>query len=758
LTLEHPRPLIGRAADVDRARALVLDEGVRLLTLVGPGGVGKTRLARALVEALAEHFSASYFVDLSPVHDPQLVLSSIAYALSLPDDGPTGPRGRIAQTIGTHSLLLVLDNFEQVASAALSVGELLADCPNLHLLVTSHEPLALGWEQLLQVGPLGDQAAKELFEQLARLVRPGASFEISPSAEATISEICRRLDGLPLAIELAAARTRVFPPETILQHLRHRPLALLGGGRRDAPARHRTLRDTIAWSYELLDPVQQSLFRQVSVFVDGFTLEGIQAVHQLPDVTRTVESLLDKHLLSVREAPESEFRYYQLETIREYAAERLRDSGEEDAARSRHAGYLVTVVEGLAPRLFGMAQAAAAEQLSAEHNNIRAALDWLAAAEHSAGAIELGLRLAGELWLFWRLRGLVGEGRRRLEALLTRAGVRISPEAVHVTGTPPSSSLARALYADGYLAFAQAATEDAQKLLSAALGIARASNDAWTQSYALHGLGHAALLRRDFAEARALYGQRLVVAQHQQDEYALGQALNALGEVARCLDEPGVAHDYYERSLQVRRRLGDTRGVAMGLANLGQVLVAERRIDRAREVLVEALELVGQLGHEYGQAVCVAALAGLAAAERRFDVAARLLGAASAAVQRLGNALEPADLLGYGRTLALVESTLGARFDVEFTLGKMLSLGSAAELAKQPSALEASTDSEIEVLSPREREIVALIASGYTSDGIAEALVISPRTADTHAAHIRDKLGLRSRAEIAAWAIRHRLA
>jgi non-specific serine/threonine protein kinase len=252
-----------------------------------------------------------------------------------------------------------------------------------------------------------------------------------------------------------------------------------------------------------------------------------------------------------------------------------------------------------------------------------------------------------------------------------------------------------------------------------------------------------------------------VIAQKHADQYALGQVLNALGEVARVLDEPSVAHQYYVRSLHIRRELGDTRGVAMCLTNLGHVLVAEDELRHAQETLVESLGLLEELEHEYGQAVCVSALAAVAAADRQPAVAARLLGAAQAALERVGNSLEPADQRACAHTLALAGEALGSQFEVEFATGRGLSLVDAAALLEvgavtnEPGSEPVS--SSVSVLSPREREVVTLIARGCTSEAIAEALVISRRTADTHAAHIRDKLGLRSRAEIAAWAIQNGL-
>ncbi len=593
--------------------------------------------------------------------------------------------------------------------------------------------------------------------QQARSARP--QFALGAANAAAIADLCRRLDGLPLAIELAAARLRLLSPEAILVQLEERPLALLAGGARDAPERHRTLREAIAWSYALLQPSQQALFRQLSVFVGGCSVAAVEAVYDGRDAIAGLESLLDKHLLVVGEidGAERDVRFHQLETIRDFGAEQLRATGEAEGTRARHARYLAELVEALTPRLYGPGQKLASQQLLAEYNNIRTILDWTA-----RSSVELGLEIAGSLWLFWRLQGFVGEGRTRLASLLAAAGVGIGVRGVRLERAEPSRSLARALHAAGYLAFAQAAAEEADALLTASLDVARQVGDAWSLSYALHGLGHAALLRGAFAAARRLYGERLSVAQKQHDDYALGQALNALGEVARCLDEPTVAGEYYERSLEVRRRVGDTRGVAMGLTNVGYVLLAQNSPERARSVLDESLRSMQELGHQYGQAVCVAALAALAVSEGEPGIAARRLGAVAAALERVRNVLEPPDQRAYARTMALTRSALGDRFDVEFTIGRRLSLADAATLPTGARATSPTptplAGSALEPLSAREREVVTLIARGCTSGDIAEALVITRRTADTHAAHIREKLGLRSRAEIAAWGVHHGLA
>jgi non-specific serine/threonine protein kinase len=653
------------------------------------------------------------------------------------------------------ALLLVLDNCEQVVGAAPRLVELLAECRGLFLLASSRQPLGLSWEQLFQVQPLGLPTARDappeeierapaaaLFAQHARAVRPG--FRVNPSNAAAIAEICRRLDGLPLAIELAGARARVMSAEAMLQQLQQRPLHLLSGGARDAPQRHRTLRDAIAWSYELLEPAQQAMFRRLAVCVGGCTLEAAEALAAGVGAADALEALVDKHLVRTPDQEDGDVRVQLLETIREFGLEQLEKAGELDAARTRHAGYLVELAERAAPRLYGGEQQAWIQRLAREHDNIRAALDWCAAADDPR-VLELGLRLGGALWLFWRVRGFVREGRARLGRLLAREG-------------EASVARARALYAAGYLAFAQGAADAARPLLERSLAMARETRDLWSQGYALQGLGHAELLSGNFERANALYEERLAVAQANADDYGVAQALNALGEVARCLDEPDRARPLYEQSLAVRRRLGDIRGVGMGLANVGHVALAAGDVASARRAFVEALGLARDLDNLYAAAVSLSGLAGLALANGDRARAARLLGAAEAGLEAVGSSLEPPDRMAHERTSA----ALGPEFDALRREGRALSVQDIAALVHEDAAPvrvapAESLSVEMALLSPREREVAALIARGQTSQDIAAALVITRRTADTHAAHIRDKLGLRSRAEIAAWATRHGL-
>jgi predicted ATPase/DNA-binding CsgD family transcriptional regulator len=754
------RPAIGRTHDVDVLSRLVLEQRARLITLVGPGGVGKTRLAIALADSLRGAFGdQAAFVDLTAIHEPGLLMASLAEAFDVRETPARPIEVALIAALRATAAFVVLDNFEHVLSAAADVGRLLAACPRLTVVATSREPLGLSWEQLYPVAPLGVpdaharspeavglSAAVVLFCQQARLVRP--DFELTSANAAAVAEVCRRLDGLPLAIELAAARVRVLAPDALLAQLRQRSLGLLASGPADAPTRHRTMRLAIAWSYDLLSPSQQLLLCRLSVFVGGWSLEAIDDLTSDTPVAAltALEALVDKHLVLLETSPDGEVRCRMLETIRGFGIEQLQASGEWEARRQAHARAVVSLVERTSPLLLGGAQQVGLSVLAREHDNIRAALEWAASSPGDEPA-QIGLRLGGALWLFWRVRGFVSEGRARLERLLERS-------------TAPTAARARALYADGYLAFAEGNADHAETLLTQSLEVSRQVGDWWSESYALQGLGHAALIRGQADAAAALYTTRQLIARERGDMYGLAQAQNALGEVARMRGQLERAASLYSDSLAIRRGLGDTRGVGMGLSNLGHVFLAQGDVAAARAAFEECLRLAAELGSQYSSAVGLAGLAGVALAEGRPAQAARLLGSTAAALDEVGSQLEPADRAAYDRTLAATRARLGAAaFERELLAGRGLPYAELVAMGgpepQPPAATGAGGPGPATAgLSPREREIAVLIGQGRTSKEIGEILGITERTADTHAAHIRDKLGLRSRAEIAAWVAR----
>jgi predicted ATPase len=424
-------PLLGRKQELATATGLLQRDDVGLLTLTGPGGIGKTRLGLCVAANLLEHFADGVFVvSLAPITDPALVTSAIAQALGVRETGGRPLVESLKDDLRDKRLLLVLDNFEQVVAAAPLVAELLSTCPQIKVLVTSRTPLHVHEEQELAVPPLAlpdprhppaakrlsEYAAVELFVQRAQDARP--DFMVTNDNASAVAEICRRLDGLPLAIELAAARVRVLPPAALLARLERR-LPLLTGGAQDLPARQRTMRGAIAWSYDLLDEREKTLFRRLSVFVGGCTLEAAEAVCNAAgdlalDVLDGVASLVDKSLLHLH-AGDAEPRFGMLDTIREYALERLAESGEEDAVRQQHATYYWGLIEEAESYVSSAARQVWLDRLEAEHDNLRAALGW---SETGTSDTETGRRLVGALSWFWFLRGYLGAGQRWIEDAL----------------------------------------------------------------------------------------------------------------------------------------------------------------------------------------------------------------------------------------------------------------------------------------------------------------------------------------------------
>src|SRR5215204_5303846 len=466
----QPTPLVGREREIREVAERVRSEEVRLITLTGPGGTGKTRLGlQAAADVLEEFSDGVFFVALATITEPEFVASTIALALGVKESAEQSLMKSLKNYLRDKRLLLVLDNFEQVLEGAPLVGELLGACPKMKVLAKSRIPLRLYGEQEYLVRPLAlpdpkvmpllevltQYEAVRLFVQRARAVK--ADFKVTNDNAPAVAEICARLDGLPLAIELAAARTRVLPPQKMLERLGNR-LKLLKGGPRDLPTRQQTLRGTIDWSYELLEEEEKILFGRLSVFSGGRTLEAIEEICDPEgelEALEGVESLLEKSLLRQEEGVEGEPRFVMLETVHEYAREKLQESGEEQEIKRAHAHYFLTLAEEADPELKGPDQLEWFERLEAEHDNIRAALSW--ALERNEA--ELALRLGGALWWFWLVRGYHSEGRRWLEEALA-TDERRSPEV-----------RAMALAGAGALALEQGDLDRAQEACEAGLEV-----------------------------------------------------------------------------------------------------------------------------------------------------------------------------------------------------------------------------------------------------------------------------------------------
>ena len=642
--------LIGREREVALARAflgLPSDDGnapraedrppSRLLTLTGPGGAGKSRLALHLTAELGVGFGdGAAFVSLAALHDPELVPAAILAALDAGEPGAEATRDLLLDELRGRHLLLALDNFEQIMGAAPLVAELLGQCPRLTILATSRERLGVRGEQELPLPPLalpgrggkrefegpgteladvesieveeiGRAEAVRLFVARAQATKP--AFALTIDNAAAVAEVCRRLDGLPLAIELAAARAKLLSPQALLERLGRfdRRLDTLSRGPRDLPQRQQTMRDAVAWSYDLLGVDERRFFTRLAVFVGGATVEASAAVAAddgARDPLDLLESLTDKSLIRLDETGD-EPRVLMFETIRDFGLERLAESAERQSVAERHAAWFLVLAEEAEPSLAGSAQARWLDRLEADQANLRAATGWL----RQEGQIEQALRLAGALWRFWWLRGGAAEGRAYLDGLLRDAD-----------GVSPAVR-AKALNAAGVLAESQGDRERAAQLHEDALVISRQLGDRDGIAWALNNLGVVAINQGDLARARTLLAEHLSLAEAAGDTAGVATALMDLGQLAHHEGDQEQARTLFTRSLDLFRELGDESCTARALNNLGGVALNLGEFATAHELLLESLALHRRVGDRQGIATTLNNLAGAANRLQDFETA-----------------------------------------------------------------------------------------------------------------------------------------
>ncbi|MBV7329319.1 tetratricopeptide repeat protein [Chloroflexi bacterium TSY] len=600
---------VGRQRERDELKQLF--STYRLVTLSGAPGTGKTRLGLQVAEELQDDFAdGAFLISLAPIGDPNLVTATIAKTLGVREMSNQSLLESLQAYLRDKQMLLVLDNFEQVIAAASLVTDLLTTCSQLKVMVTSREVLQLRGEcsyfvsplelphlnQLPPVEFLTQNAAIDLFVQRAQAIRP--DFVLNDANVPTVTKICVQLDGLPLAIELAAARIKLLSPETMLARLRDR-FKLLSSGARDLPNRQRALKAAIDWSYELLDEEEKKLFRRLAVFIGGRTLEAVEAICKATEISDNIAplqidvldgltSLVNKNLVQQEAGVDGEFRFTMLATIHQYATEQLEEYGEIEALQHLHAEYFLALAEEAEPELVGPKQATWLDRVEVENDNLRTALCWF----KESGKIETGLRLGGVLYRFWERRGYLTEGRMRLTELLALAD-----------NLGDTATRAKSLNGVGVLSTAQGDYKAARILHEESLAIYQKQKDDPGIAISLNNLGNVACYQGDYKAARILHEESLAIKRELKDDWGIAISLNNLGAIAQNQDDYETALFRYEESLAIRRTLRDKQGISSSLNNIALVMRYKGNYKRARALHEESLAIDRELGDKRGIAM-----------------------------------------------------------------------------------------------------------------------------------------------------------